>query len=406
MSLRLNAALLGGMIFLLLLTEVALAVAARDLRLINDGAALILDFAVLVVGVVIARNRPRNPMGWLAIGVALVLVVEGDAGLYSVLANHVDDGRLAFGKVAVFLADTSWVLAFTLFPLMILLFPDGRLPSARWRGLLYAYLVAVALTLASEYTQEIALIRGPVTISDVTGQSLNSVGVGGVSGWISDVGNVAAFTLPLFWVAFVARQVIAWRGATGEERQQLKWLMGGATVTVLSGVAQFITFDVLPSGLAQHALQIITELGITALPIAVAVGILKYRLYEIDTIIRRTLVYAALVAMLALLYLGGIFVIGRGLQAVTGQSSAFAVTASTLAVAVAFQPLRRRIQHVVDRRFYRAKYDVEHVLLGFSGTLRDQIDLDALQSEVLGVVHTAVQPRHASLWLRAAQPRE
>ncbi len=384
---------------LLALCTLPLAFATSDFHLFAGGA-LILDIAVLVVGVVIAHHRPRNPMGWIAICLALVLVLEGDAGLYSVLANHLDHGRLVLGQGAVFLADTSWILAFMLFPLLILLFPDGKLPSARWRRLLEAYLVAVGLTLASVYVQELAVVERPVRVSDVTGQSLGNVDVGGISGWISTAGTIAAVTLPVFWALFIARQVIAWREAAGERRQQLKWLMGGATVTALSALAQFLAFDTLPAGTVQHVLQIVTEVGLTALPIALAVGILRYRLYEIDTIIRRTLVYAVLVGMLAALYLGGIFLIGRALQALTGQSSAFAVTVSTLAVALAFQPLRRRIQHVVDRRFYRAKYDAEHLLLAFNGRLRDQIDLTALNAEVLDLVQTAVQPRHASLWLR------
>ncbi len=148
------------------------------------------------------------------------------------------------------------------------------------------------------------------------------------------------------------------------------------------------------------AWSLLGPLGIAALPVAIGVGILRYRLYEIDVIIRRTLVYSALVVVLAALYLGGILFIGRVLETLTGQSGALAVTASTLAVAAGFQPLRSRIQRMVDRRFYRAKYNSAETLDQFTARLRDQIDLTALQSDVLDVVRATVQPRHVSLWLR------
>jgi hypothetical protein len=197
------------------------------------------------------------------------------------------------------------------------------------------------------------------------------------------------------WVAFVARRVVSYRRATGERRQQLKWVMCGSAVTAVA--IPLFAFGGGPIGL-----QVVGGLAIAALPISIGVGILRYRLYEIDVIIRKTLVYATLVAALALLYLGGIYAIGSTLQALTGQSSALAVTLSTLAVAAAFQPLRTRIQRGVEHRFYRQKYDAALTLQGLTGRLRDQVDLSALQSEVLDIVTLTLQPRHASLWLRAA----
>jgi hypothetical protein len=184
----------------------------------------------------------------------------------------------------------------------------------------------------------------------------------------------------------------------------VKWLIGGASTALLC-----LGFMLFGSGsssntVVQLAVNVALPIGLAALPVSIAVGILRYRLYEIDVIIRKTLVYAALAGTLAVLYLGGISLIDRALQAVTGQSGALAVTVSTLAVAAAFQPLRTRIQRGVDHRFYRAKYDAAHTLEEFAGRLRDQIELDALAADVIGVVRLTVQPRHVSLWLRPSEP--
>ena len=182
--------------------------------------------------------------------------------------------------------------------------------------------------------------------------------------------------------------VVRYRRGTAVERQQLKWILAAFVVMIALGVVG----SAIPEQIwfASWAL----------LPIAFGIAIFRYRLYDIDVIIRRTIVYATLVGSLALIYLAGIALIERILQAATGQSSALAVTISTLAVAAAFQPLRSRIQGAVDHRFYRRKYDTSQTLVAFTAKLRDQIDLDSLQREVLGAVQTTVQPRHASLWLR------
>jgi hypothetical protein len=185
-------------------------------------------------------------------------------------------------------------------------------------------------------------------------------------------------------------------------RQQVKWLIGGAAIALTClGIMLFGPAS-SSSTLVQTAISIALPIGLAALPVSIGVGILRYRLYEIDVIIRKTLVYAVLAGTLAVTYLGGISLIDHALQAVTGQSGALAVTVSTLVVAAAFQPLRARIQRAVDQRFYREKYDATRTLDAFAGRLRDQIELDALTADVLGVVRLTLQPRHASLWLRPA----
>ena len=209
--------------------------------------------------------------------------------------------------------------------------------------------------------------------------------------------GVALFSvIGISWVMFVARRVASYRRATGVRRQQFKWVMCGSAITA-TAIPMFAFVSVT-------WIQPFAGAAVAALPIAIGVGILRYRLYEIDVIIRKTLVYAILVGSLAVVYLGGIYLIDRALQALTGQSGALAVTVSTLAVAAAFQPLRARIQRAVDHRFYRQKYDAIQTLETFTSRLRDQIELDALSAGVIEVVNTTLQPRHASLWLRPPTP--
>ena len=239
-----------------------------------------------------------------------------------------------------------------------------------------------------------ALIAGHIQIVDNSGdirQINDPTGVAVAWGDAQQAFFAVLFAVLLLWVC---GQVAVFRRSTGEHRQQMKWLLGGALVSVVGAAAAF-------SG-AGSWISDVGLVAVIALPVALGIGILKYRLYDIDVIIRRTLVYAILIAILAALYLAGISILDRALQAVTGQSSALAVTVSTLAIAVTFQPLRVKIQRLVDRRFDRSKYDSERILTAFTGTLRSQIDLVALETEVMAVIHTTVRPQHASLWLRQA----
>ena len=204
-------------------------------------------------------------------------------------------------------------------------------------------------------------------------------------------------------VAAAVSLILRYRASTGVLRQQIKWFGAGGMLIALAA----LLIPVLGSMGTPWSTVVIDSfwaVAITGLAITTGVAILRYRLYEIDLIIRKTLVYAVLVAILAIVYVGGIFLIDRGLQALTGQSGALAVTLSTLAVALAFQPLRTRIQRAVDHRFYREKYDGARTLEDFAARLRDQIELDTLTLDVLDVVNTALQPRHLSLWLPPANP--
>ncbi len=338
------------------------------------------------VGAVLCTRVPSNAIGWLF----LVVALEAGVGqVCDVYAHRAGPGSLAAGVIAGVLEPLPLVFL----PALLVLFPEGRLPSRRWRWAAVAW-VAMVVVVAAD------ILATPGQLSTFSSGRLpdNPLAVGGRLGaTIRGAGSVSFYLLIVVGVAAAVSLVRRFRGATAQLRQQLKWFAACAALLALTIAAG-------PFGLWtpwNGELWVFAwELALTGVVIATGMAVLRYRLYEIDVIIRRTLVYSALVMVLAALYLGGILLIGRGLQTVTGQSSALAVTVSTLAVAAGFQPLRSRIQRIVDHRFYRAKYDASDTLEEFTARLRDQIDLAALQSEVLDVVTATVQPRHVSLWLR------
>ncbi len=361
------------------------------------GAQALVTLTYAGVGVVVARREPRNPIGWLLIGVGLAVsvgLVDGEQ--YSYLAYRGGYGGLPFGQLAVLLGQ-CWVVALFLPPLAILMFPDGRVQSRRWRWVVRVYLAATGLLLADQLTVGVSAIVQHRVRMDTSG-NLTSRAPDFLSNvFFSVLWPVLVLVVLGCWIAFVGRLVANFRRATGDHRQQLKWAMCGSAITaacipgiVISGSSSDIV----------RILDGVMVLGIGALPLAMGVGIFKYRLYGIDVIIRKTLVYTALIGSLAAVYLGGIYLIDRAFQALTGQSGALAVTLSTLAVAAAFQPLRGRLQRAVDHRFYRQRYDSAKTLEAFAARLRDQIELDALSADVLDVVAATLQPRHVSLWLR------
>ena len=345
------------------------------------------------VGVVVARREPRNPMGWLLIGAALAIQVGSDAPAYAYYDYKTHHGALPLGPLAVLLSG-AWSYGFLIVPLIILLFPDGR-PARRWRWPLRGYLAVATVFIAGTLVLAVADLRLRVPVDG----SGNLVG-------LNQPTSVNSFFAPLFYagflscfvlsVAVVVYQACRYRRATGERRQQLKWLGAGGFVCV----AFFLT-----TVLWSHAPAIFGDfffpLALTALPVTIGVGILKYRLYEIDRLISRTLSYAILTALLAGTFIG-LIALSTDVLAI---SSRVGVAASTLAAAALFNPLRKRIQHLVDRRFNRARYDAEATVAAFTARLRDAVELDAIRAELLDVVNRAVQPTHASVWIRQGPSR-
>jgi hypothetical protein len=339
------------------------------------------------VGAVLANRVPSNAIGWLFLLVALETAVGQLCGVYEQWSSA--PGSLAAGVVASGLQ----LLPLMFFPALLVLFPEGRLPSRAWHVAAVAWAILVAVTLA-----DILVMPGPLSAFSSAALPNNPLALGGGLGKsIRVAGGVSFFLLSLVGVGAAVSLVRRFRRATGELRLQLKWFAACALVLALAVGSG-------PVGLWSpwngEVWVFAWELALTGVVVATGIAVLRYRLYEIDVLIRRTLVYTALAIALAALYLSGIYLIGRGLQTVTGQSGALAVTLSTLAVAAVFQPLRSRIQHAVDRRFYRQTYDAAQSLETFTSRLRDQIDLAALEAELLDIVQSTLQPRQAGLWLR------
>jgi hypothetical protein len=347
--------------------------------------------AFCVLGGLIVWRQLGHAIGWLFVGMALFLsVCHVLAQNYAVYAIVVDPGSLPFGRVAYWLSSTALDTLFVvLMTLLLLLFPDGRPLTPRWRWAVAAAVVGFIGSLghaATNFSSSPPLdgIPNPLLATGAWGTLANAA---------QHVG------LPLTGGAAVAGTVsvvLRFRRSTGMERQQMKWIAAGVVgvMAVFLVTLGLSTVGIGSGGGATFALAIVL------FPVLMALAILRYRLYDIDLVIRRTITYACLIAILAGLYLGGIATTSWLARTAAGQSSALAVTLSTLTVALAFQPLRRRIQHAVDRRFSRRTVTVEAAIDSFSGVLRTQIDLEALRRELLGVVDQTLQPRHTSLWLR------
>jgi hypothetical protein len=352
-----------------------------------DGAvALVIGIPAAAVGAVAARRLPRNPVAWLllAIGICLILATDGSdyALLTYRLGHHLPLGLLALGL------NQLWGPAIELLGLVILLFPDGRLASRPWRWALGAYCTIVGLELIAIAVATAQAVSGPVVHVDATG---GLPATDHPHGWYALVEHIGTLALLAFIVASIARQALSWRRSTGERRQQLKWLASGAAFTV--GCA-FLAF---PAG-AQTGLLASLGLawfGFAALPISIGVGILKYRLYEIDRIISRTLAYSIVTGLLIGVYAGLVLLATRVLTV----HSAVAVAAATLAAVALFTPVRRRVQRIVDRRFNRARYDADRTLAVFRGRLNEALDLDAARADLAATVQAALEPAHVSVWL-------
>jgi hypothetical protein len=296
------------------------------------------------------------------------------------------DGNSAsttLGELAASYGDVSWIPA--ILPaatFLLLLFPNGRLPSRRWRPVAWCAGLGIALLFVGDFTS-----RGP--LEDYP-EVMNAYGVD--SPVLDLVEVIGALLLLVALVGSPLSLVLRYRRAGYDERQQIKWLALAGAVAAATFVIAIVTWDLLTEPVANAAIM----LSIVALPVAAGVAILRHRLYDIDVVINRTLVYGALTATLAGAYVGSVLL----LQLVLSPSSDLAIAASTLTVAAPFRPARGRIQAAVDRRFYRRKYDAQRTLESFAGRMRNQVALDALAGELRTVVAETMQPTHVSLWVR------
>jgi hypothetical protein len=342
-----------------------------------------------VVGAVVAARRPRLPIGWLLVGIGLLMALGLVAGQYAVVAVLDAPGSLPFGSAAAWLSAWPFTAGFLLLPFLFLLFPTGRLPGPRWRPLAWAGAVVYAANVFG-----VAFQPGPINPEEL-GPLENPLAIPALGGPGDLPARIVIPLMLLVVLASVASLLVRLRRSAGVERQQLKWF---AYAAGLFGLATFVNVVASLLGADQAGL-LVTTVPVVALPVAIGVAVLRHNLFDIDRVINRTLVYGLLSALLGALYLAVVFLLGRLLVPVTGDA-ALAVAGSTLTVAALFQPARRRVQHLVDRRFDRRRYDAARAVAAFSTRLRDQIELDALSGELLAVVDATVQPTSASLWLR------
>jgi MFS family permease len=344
------------------------------------GVQGVLSLAFLTVGAFLAGRRPGNAVGWLLLGWGMVMAFSAFTGAYVNRGLVRDPGSLPGPEWVAWAEAVVWHPAFALLAFLLLLFPHGRLPSRRWRPFAW-FTLAVYLTLSVSA----ALAPGAVELYYPEATPPVRLPVAGLAdavfGWLLP-GQLLLLATALVSVALRLRH------ARGEERQQVKWFV----YTVVTVIVLFI------GGILVFGAGVLFPL-FGLIPVSVAVAVFKYRLYDIDRLINRTLVYGLLTAMLIGVYAGLVFLLGRLLDPATGDS-ALAVAASTLAVAALFQPARRRVQSLVDRRFNRARYDAAQTVERFSARLRSEVDLDALNAELLAVVDQTMQPSSASLWLR------
>jgi hypothetical protein len=397
-----SAEILGGLTVLVAACVVALSALTQDA---SDGLAtnlpwVLVAVAFAAVGVAVARRQPHNSIGWILIAVGLLFLLSYVGNAYAVIDYRHHRGMLPLGLEAVFLG-VLWDLAAFLIPLTVLLFPNGEVPSRRWSWTLSAYLTILALAVTSA---EIVAVTQPVHIS--SGGSPLSGHLAGIMAVLNNGSSILVVPLAVIWLSWTIRLVGSFRAASGGSRQQLKWLVGGAMLTVIASmITGAVTLLVPSSGGPSGAWQLLAvgflSLGIAALPIGMGVGILKYRLYEIDRLISRTLSYAIVTGLLIGIYIGLVTLATR----VLAFSSPLGVAASTLAAAALFTPLRRRVQRLVDRRFNRARYDAEAAVAAFAYRVRDDVDLDVVRSEFVLAVQSTVEPSQISLWLRPTGSR-
>jgi hypothetical protein len=382
-----TALVLGGVVLALMIADAPLAGLAHQSMAASGGSLPIWYSATFgVVGFVVAWRQPGNPLGWIILGIAFFFTLSEDAGFYAVADYGLRHGRLPLGWVAM-LAQPGWAPGIALIGVTFLLFPDGRLPLPRWRWVLWVYLAVAALWMAGALTLTIGAIIGHHIQVDSGGNLLLLTGTDRAVAWWNLVQYLFFPLLGVAWLVSIGGQVASYRRSSWERRQQLKWLMGGGTICVAGGLlSTFVAAGILRSA---------GTAALLALPVSMGVAILKYRLYDIDRIISRTLAYAIVTGLLVGVYAGLVLLATQVLQLHTP----VAVAAATLTAAALFSPVRRRVQRMVDRRFNRARYDAGQTVAAFAARLKDAVDLDSVRDDLAGVVQQALEPAHLSVWI-------
>ena len=360
-----------------------------DFWLVNTVVAL--SFST-VGGVIAPRLPPHNPVGWIFCTLGLLAGMRLFVAEYAIVTLLAEPGtplsRLPAGEALAWVSSWLWVSHIGLFVFLALLFPNGRPPTPRWRS--FAWLIGVVVvvgTVAVAVWPETAagfdLINHPLGI-EVATDAVNPV-------------EIILYTLALVAMSSL---VVRLRHTKGVERQQVKWFAYAVVVLAISSILAYVVSETLGIRWLGSISSVLVIVGVMGLPVAMGIAIFGHRLYNIDLIINRTLVYGSLTAVLVLVYLGSVVLFQDLFRALSGERSQLAIVVSTLVIAALFNPLRRRIQGIIDRSFYRRKYDARKTLVDFSAQLRDETDLNALSEDLVKVVRETMQPAHVSLWLR------
>jgi hypothetical protein len=364
--------------------------------LVLDFWYLLLFVSFVTVGALIISRQPRNAVGWIFCYLGLAFPLVGAIEEYALYALVTEPGWLPGGEGLVWLAALlGGPTFFALFALIFLLFPEGRLLSRRWRLVVWLDLVAVACLVYSAFEPGALGNLGLVRVA-------NPFGMERLATLLGTLELVGLFTTLAVAVAGGISLVVRFRRARGVERQQLKWFAYSGIVFCAVFAIAPVLWSLPESAAPDWVWPVLFLAGSSTIPVSVGIAILRHRLYDIDVLINRTLVYGSLTATLLAIYFGGVTMAQAIFRSLTGQveQPQLAVVVSTLAIAALFNPLRRRLQGLVDRRFYRRKYDARKTLEGFSVKLREETDLEALNDDLVGAVRETMQPAHVSLWLR------
>jgi hypothetical protein len=389
-----RAAVVLGLIAVVV-TLVGIVIAALDHSAnAGGGGTVVLVPGFGLVGAIIARRQPRNPIGWTMLSAAVFLAFSTVGSAYSVLDYRQHAGQLPLGAVAV-LFQPGWAPAVLLFAFALVLYPDGELPSGRWRVPLGVLAAAGLVWLAGAYALALDVILSQDVQIDSTGNLVRGDHLTGSWAWWGVAEGVFFVLFASVGLAWLASQVPAYRRATGVRRAQLKWLLLGAA-TAMAGV-MVTMFAVTQSGSPVYvALGWVGTALIVGLPVGIGIGILRYRLYDIDRLISRTLSYALLTGLLVGVFVGVVLLTTRVLPF----SSPVGVATSTLLVAALFAPFRKELQRVVDRRFNRAHYDAELTVAAFGARLRDAADPETVLTELSAVASRSLEPTTVTVWVR------
>ena len=358
----------------------------------GDGVQLLIAVPFAAVGLLVAVRQPGNRMGWLLLLGGMFLAFNFTASFYVVLDYRLG-GQLP-GRQLALLLQPSWAPAIVCFGLAVMLFPDGRLPFPRLRWLVRPYLAIGAAWVAGAVAVTLNDIASGTVRVDATGNLVGLDVPGGATAWWGLVQSVFFVLLLVVGVGSLIGQTVRFRRSSGERRQQVKWLLSGVAVAV-PGLTVSLALGGSGGGGLLNLVSGASFVLVAGLPVSIGVAVLRYRLYDIDRVISRTLAYSAVTALLVGGYIGLVLLVTRVLPF----SSAVGVAVSTLAAAAAFNPLRRRVQHLVDRRFNRARYDADLTVAAFAARLQDAVDLAAVHADLVSTVQGALEPGHLSVWL-------